>query len=374
MSNIASSAQVRRANCQLPMSWYFDPEIFAREKMLLFDAGSNYAGHELMVPNVGDYRSLGWLDDAKVLVRSSANAGPEHAGGIELLSNVCRHRQSLLLEGRGNAQNIVCPLHRWTYDLKGKLLGAPLFPASPCLNLPSTLLTRWNGLLFAGPRDPRKDLADFGCSEDFDFSGYVLDRVETTNYATNWKTFVEVYLEVYHVDFLHAGLGNFADCNNFHVRYGECNSVQVMSAKKGLSAPGTPVYRRWQEACLSQLRGKTPKYGALWATYFPGLTLEWYPNVLIVSNLIPRSPGLTTNVVEFYYPEEIVHFEPGFIEAQKAAYAETALEDDEICRRLDRGRRALWQQGMDDAGPYQSPMEDTMVHFHEWLRRGLERE
>ena len=39
---------------------------------------------------------------------------------------------------------------------------------------------------------------------------------------------------------------------------------------------------------------------------------------------------------------------------------------------MNRGRRALWTQGLDDAGPYQSPMEDTMVHFHEWLRRRLE--
>ena len=100
-------------------------------------------------------------------------------------------------------------------------------------------------------------MADFGCSEDFDFSGYVLDRVETTDYATNWKTFVEVYLECYHVDFLHAGLGNYADCDNYQVRYGEHNSVQVMPAKNGFNAPGTPVYRRWQEACLRQLRGKT---------------------------------------------------------------------------------------------------------------------
>jgi choline monooxygenase len=147
--------------------------------------------------------------------------------------------------------------------------------------------------------------------------------------------------------------------------------VQVVPAKHGLAAPGTPVYRKWHEACLAQLRGATPKYGALWASYFPGLTLEWYPNVLIVSNLIPRSPGLTTNVVEFYYPEEIVNFEREFIEAQQAAYMETAIEDDDIQQRMDRGRRALWQAGRDDAGPYQSPMEDTMVHFHEWLRREL---
>lgn len=240
MSNLASHSQVRPANCQLPMSWYFDPEIFAREKKLLFDAGSNYIGHELMVPEAGDYRTLAWMDHAKLLVRNDA--------GVELLSNVKLH---------------------------------------------STPLTNWQGLLFAAPRDPRKDLADMA------------------------------------------------------------------------------VYRRWQDACLKQLHGKTPKYGALWATYLPGLTVEWYPNVLIVSNLVPRSPGLTTNIVEFYYPEEIVRFEREFVEAQKAAYIETALEDDAICRRLDRGRRALWEQGLDDAGPYQSPMEDTVVHFHEWLRRGL---
>ncbi len=363
MSNLASLAHVRPASCQLPVSWYFDPEIFAREKKLLFDAGSNYVGHELMVPEVGSYQTQPWTDHAKVLVRN--------ANGVELLDNVCRHRQSIMLEGRGKAENIVCPLHRWTYDLKGELLGAPRFPDNPCVKLHSTPLQNWQGMLFAGPRDVRKDLADFGCAEDFDFSGYVLDRIDVADYHCNWKTFVEVYLEVLHVDFLHAGLGNFANCDDFHVRYGEHSSVQVVAARNGLQKPGTPVYRRWHDACLARLAGQTPKYGALWASYFPGFTLEWYPNVLIVSNLIPRSPGLTTNVVEFYYPEDIVHFERDFIEAQQAAYAETALEDDAIQQRMDRGRRALWLEGRDDTGPYQSPMEDTMVHFHEWLRREL---
>src|SRR5687767_6363443 len=106
---------------------------------------------------------------------------------------------------------------------------------------------------------------------------------------------------------------------------------------------------------------------------YPGLMLEWYPHVLIVSHLIPRSPARTTNVVEFYYPEEIALFERDFVEAQQAAYVETALEDEEICKRLDAGRRALWQQGLDDAGPYQSPMEDAEVHFHEWLHARLDR-
>src|SRR5438094_672522 len=134
MSNVARLRELSPAPCQLPVAWYFDPAIFELEKKLLFDAGANYVGHELMVSNVGDYYTLEWMDHAKMLVRN--------ASGVELLSNVCRHRQAIMLEGRGNAENIVCPLHRWTYDLKGELLTAPHFPRSPCVKLHSTPLTR----------------------------------------------------------------------------------------------------------------------------------------------------------------------------------------------------------------------------------------
>ena len=66
----------------------------------------------------------------------------------------------LLLKGRGNARNIVCPVHRWTYDMNGTLLGAPHFPENPCLNLGSTPLQNWNGLLFTGKRNVARDLAN----------------------------------------------------------------------------------------------------------------------------------------------------------------------------------------------------------------------
>ena len=365
MSDLATAARLGQATSQLPVAWYCDPRVLEAEREHLLARAPGYVGHALMVPEQGDYQVLAARDNAQALVH-----GPR---GIELLSNVCRHRQSLMLEGRGHADNIVCPLHRWTYDLEGELLGAPHFPETPCIRLPATALTSWNGLLFAGPRDPRKDLARLSTAADWNFEGYVLDAVRVDEYDINWKTFIETYLEVYHVNPYHPGLGNFTDCENFSVDYGEEYSVQIVAAKAGLRRPGTPVYRKWHEACLKQLEGRAPKYGALWATYFPGLTFEWYPNVLIVSHLIPRSPTRTTNVVEFYYPEEIALFEREFIEAQQAAYVETALEDYELSRRLDRGRRALYEQGLDDAGPYQSPMEDAEVHFHEWLHARLGR-
>ncbi|NDG54791.1 MAG: aromatic ring-hydroxylating dioxygenase subunit alpha, partial [Betaproteobacteria bacterium] len=140
---------------------------------------------------------------------------------------------------------------------------------------------------------------------------------------------------------------------------------------QSLSKPGTPTYARWHEQVLGYRQGRPPPFGAIWLTYYPNIMVEWYPHVLVVSSLIPRGPQHTTNIVEFYYPEEIVHFERDFIEAERAAYMETAAEDDEIALRMDAGRKALMQRGISQVGPYQSPMEDGMQHFHEFLRRQL---
>jgi phenylpropionate dioxygenase-like ring-hydroxylating dioxygenase large terminal subunit len=361
-----TAERLRTTAPQLPVSWYNDPAMLELEQKLLFQRGPGYVGHELMVPEVGDYHSLSWRDDAQVLVRSG-----EGNDGVELLSNICRHRQAIMLRGRGNVPNIVCPIHRWTYDLNGGLLGAPQFEPKPCVKLASTPLKRWNGLLFDGPRDIVRDFASMRVEPDLDFSGYVLDRVEVKDLDYNWKTFIEVYLEDYHVGPFHPGLGQFVTCDDLAWQFGERYSVQTVGVNSGLAKPGTRTYERWHRAVLEYYRGEPPKHGAIWATLFPNVMLEWYAHVLIVSSLIPRGVDKTTNVIEFYYPEDIALFEREFVEAEQAAYMETAAEDDEIAERMDAGRRALWKQGRSETGPYQSPLEDGMRHFHEYLRREL---
>ena len=364
MSNLATADRLRRATSQLPVSWYCDPARFELEQERLFRAGPGYVGHELMVPNVGDYHALAWRDNAQVLVRNET--------GVELLSNICRHRQAVILQGRGSGSHIVCPLHRWTYDLKGDLLGAPHFADKPCVKLESTALTSWHGLLFDGPRDVARDLAGIDVAKDFDFSGYVLDRVECHDVGYNWKSFIEVYLEDYHVAPFHPGLGQFVTTDNLRWQFANRYSVQTVGVNNALAKPGTKTYERWHKAVLDYYRGEPPKHGAIWVTVYPNIMLEWYAHVLIVSTLIPRAVDRTTNVVEFYYPEEIALFEREFVEAEQAAYLETAAEDDEIAERMDAGRRALYKLGRNEVGPYQSPMEDGMQRFHEFLRRELE--
>src|SRR5690606_38874043 len=108
-----------------------------------------------------------------------------------------------------------------------------------------------------------------------------------------------------------------------------------------------------------------------WLTLYPNIMVELYPHVLVVSTVWPKGPQQTTNVVEFYYPEEIVLFEREFVEAVRAAYMETCIEDDEIAQRMDGGRRILLVRGVNEVGLYHSLMEDGMQHFHEWYRKHL---
>jgi choline monooxygenase len=369
------SLQLQQAASQLPVSSYFDPALFRREMDVIFEQGPRYVGHQLAVPEVGDYHALPQEGEGRALLRTPS--------GVELISNVCRHRQAVILKGRGSilsgsasGGNIVCPLHRWTYSggngsKAGTLLGAPHFAEDPCLNLNNYPLQEWNGLLFdkrPGTRDVQADLAGMGPRADLDFTGLVLDRVEMHECNYNWKTFIEVYLEDYHVGPFHPGLGSMVSCDDLRWEFKDNYSVQTVGVANRLGKAGSPVYERWQNALLQYSNGKEPKYGAIWLTYYPHVMVEWYPHVLTVSTLYPAGPQKTMNMVEFYYPEEIAAFEREFVQAQQAAYMETCVEDDEIAERMDAGRKALMQRGDNEIGPYQSPMEDGMQHFHEWYR------
>ena len=375
------SLQLQPASCQLPVSSYFDEALYQREMQSIFHQGPRYVGHALSVPNVGDYYALPQEQEGRALVRN--------AKGVELISNVCRHRQAIMLKGRGSLDaaggNIVCPLHRWTYSgasshgksmPAGTLMGAPHFPQDPCLNLQNYPLQEWNGLLFEkNGRDVQADLANMGPRASLNFEGMVQDKVLMHECNYNWKTFIEVYLEDYHVGPFHPGLGQFVTCDDLSWQFADNYSVQTVGVAAQLARAqaggGSPVYARWHKALLDYRNGVPPTQGAIWLTYYPHIMVEWYPHVLTVSTLFPMGPRKTMNMVEFYYPEEIHAFEREFVEAQQAAYNETCIEDDEIGERMDAGRAALLARGDNEVGPYQSPMEDGMPHFHHWYRRQL---
>src|SRR5665647_1110313 len=88
------SLQLQQATGQLPVSSYFDEALYQRELTQIFQPGPRYVGHRLSVPEVGDYASLAQEAHGRALLHTSS--------GVELISNVCRHRQALMLQGRGS--------------------------------------------------------------------------------------------------------------------------------------------------------------------------------------------------------------------------------------------------------------------------------
>ena len=282
MSDLTLPQQLSQQSAfsQLSVDSYFDEALFKLEQQTLFQNGPRYVGHRLAAPNPGDFYTLPQENAGRALIHGKA--------GIELVSNVCRHRQALILQGKGsiaaNASgglgNLVCPLHNWTYDTSGQtagkpmgqLIAAPHFVCDPDLHLHNYKLQEWNGLLFEdNGRNVAADMAQLGPRADLDFSGYKLDHVEMHECNYNWKTFIEVYLEDYHVGPFHPGLGNFVTTGDLQWEFKPDYSVQTVGVANRLGHAGSAIYERWQTALLQHQQdnfgGKPPKYGAIWLTY-----------------------------------------------------------------------------------------------------------
>ena len=136
-------------------------------------------------------------------------------GVLKAMSNVCRHRMSVLLEGRGNTRSIVCPYHAWTYNLDGSLRGAPAMDQNEgfCKSdyrLPDVRCEEWLGWVFvtlnpdvlpvARQLSKVEDLVG-----DYDMANYSETFFETHLWDTNWKVLAENFMESYHLPVCHAG-------------------------------------------------------------------------------------------------------------------------------------------------------------------------
>ncbi|MDI9335960.1 MAG: SRPBCC family protein [Gammaproteobacteria bacterium] len=357
----------------IPVKNYFAEDILKNELESLFQKMPTYIGHRLSVASLGDYFPLPQEQNGRVLVHTES--------GIRLFSNVCRHRQAILLKERGNLGTsmgkpnpIICPVHHWSYDTTGKMLGAPHFTAPTCLALPQYPLEEWNNLWFT-TRQPRQVHENLMPVEQlFDFTGYKFGGLELHLCNYNWKSFLEVYLDDYHIDPYHIGLSSLVESKNLDLQFGASFSVQKVPLRPKIIPPSSSqVYQQWIKAMTEYGHGNLPTGEVVWLTYFPAVMIEKYPYAIIVSTLFPLGTQKTLNMIEFYYPEEIADFEPELVRYHQQAYMETCLEDDEISLTTEAGRKALWLRGEEDSGPYHHPMEDCLEHFHNWYHQNMSR-
>lgn len=189
-------------------SVYTDHNFLDAELSKIFSRDWFCVGRADALAKPGDYLTLDLADQPILVLRDSTDK-------LRAMSNVCRHRMSTLLEGRGSIRAIVCPYHAWTYNLDGTLRGAPAMNQNTAfcksdVVLPNVACEEWLGWVFvslnpeAAPvvseLEQVQDLVG-----DFGMENYTETFFETHVWNTNWKILAENFMESYHLPVCHAG-------------------------------------------------------------------------------------------------------------------------------------------------------------------------
>ena len=204
-ANVAAPFEQARA---MPKSVYTSPEFLALEQEHIFKSDWLCAGRADALPNPGDYLTMTIAGEPIIVLR-------DRDGVIRALSNVCRHRMSTLLEGRGTVRAITCPYHAWTYNLDGTLRGAPAMTRNDAfckeqIALPAIRAEVWQGWIMVTLNPAAPDLTTQLQDVDalvgyLDMSSYRETFRETFRWATNWKVLAENFMESYHLPVCHSG-------------------------------------------------------------------------------------------------------------------------------------------------------------------------
>ena len=130
----------------MPPSVYTSEDFLAHELRDIFAQDWFCVGRATALSKPGDYVTVELAGQAIIVLRNKEDQ-------LRAMSNVCRHRMSTLLEGRGNKSSIVCPYHAWTYNLDGSLRGAPAMTRNDGFckeeyQLPEVRCEEWLGWVF----------------------------------------------------------------------------------------------------------------------------------------------------------------------------------------------------------------------------------
>ncbi len=330
----------------MPKSVYTSPDFAALELKHIFARDWLCAGRADALPHPGDYLTMQIAGEPIIVLR-------DQDGQIRAMSNVCRHRMSTLLEGRGTTRAIVCPYHAWTYNLDGTLRGAPAMTLNDTfcktdIALPRVRCDVWLGwiLVTLDPDAPPPEdrLADVSALiGKFEIENYVEAFREDFRWATNWKVLAENFMESYHLPVCHAGtIGGHVD-------------LLKMTCPEGLPAFNYHYILKNDALDLTlahptntRLQGDERRTTWLLSIY-PSLMITLSPGYFWYLSLTPDGPG-HVNVVfggglapEFVSdPKSAEHFA-----RLKALLDEVNIEDKGCVERVYRGLVA----GLSDPGP-----------------------
>jgi phenylpropionate dioxygenase-like ring-hydroxylating dioxygenase large terminal subunit len=198
------------------------PEIYITEEFLAFEREAVFAkewqcvGRASRIPEPGDWFSTTTGNGEEIIVARGKDRE------IRAFSSVCQHRGMQVVErnDQGTCTKFTCPYHLWSYDLTGRLLGAPAMERTEGFEkkdypLPALKVELWQGFVFvhtdpdAAPLGPT--LATYDPYLDhYDLENTVCPGTFTlTDLPWNWKVMFENFNDGYHANKLHHTIQDF---------------------------------------------------------------------------------------------------------------------------------------------------------------------
>jgi Rieske 2Fe-2S family protein len=331
---------VRVAKQTLPGRAYTDPAWYGAEMDGIF------AQMWIAVGRVDDLSTSG-----SFLCRDVAGAGvlivANHDGQLRAFHNVCRHRGTRLCDAERGVLtgSIQCPYHAWTYDLNGRLIGAPMMEEVAGFSRDDYPLRAvgcevWDGHVFINLSEARTPLTNQLRDLPARFAPWRMHELRMAcrvNYdvKANWKLIVQNYNECLHCPVIHPILNrmhHYLGASNVPTTDTYCGGA--MGFREGVETLSIDGKRRRE-----YLPGLGPEERQLvnYFVIYPNLLLTLHPDYMVTVTIWPQSPNETRLVSEWHFhPEEIARKD--FVAADAIEFWDrTNREDWTISERSQRG-------------------------------------
>jgi Rieske 2Fe-2S family protein len=197
---IARLVARHRPGGPLEREFYTAPDVFEADMARVFRRHWLFAGYAFEVARPGDFLTCRVGGESIIVVHG-------RDGEIRAFHNVCRHRGSRICRTEhGNAHRLVCPYHRWTYELDGALVldtRREFGVAREELSLKPVPIVDAGGLLFLSLGDPPPDFSEALATIRRKMKPHALHRARIAHQIdyvvkANWKIVFENNRECYH--------------------------------------------------------------------------------------------------------------------------------------------------------------------------------
>ena len=351
---------VKRA---IPARFYHDEAIYQYEVEHLLKKNWLCVGRWDQVEKPGDYFTTRMWDESIVVVRDKEKQ-------LHALINVCQHRWSQVVEdGSGNTSMFMCPYHRWTYNLDGRLRGMsvqdiPGVDKKKC-GLPKLRVEEWHGFIFinfdleAKPLAPQLEVVDHYLAK-YQVGTYRKKVAVEYQTSWNWKFSFETSYEGYH----HIGLHHdriyhiVPSANTTPGDFGEACGSYIMWPVDDAPTEFSEPFGNAPGADEDDLKGKD---------HFIAL----YPNLVVFltdyqcTYIIVEHQSVDSN-----HAATCQSFAPWVLEkpGSEEVIAEI-LEDTKGVQREDSFGCSMLQKGITsktNTGSMIHPLEEQLNHYHNW--------